>query len=355
MISLPAIMDIPDVVPELPNSLQSNVDLTDLLTLRTPAKARYYQAVHQVEQLQAGLNFARVQGLPYLILGGGSNLVLKGDFAGVVLHIRLRGIAFEPSNSLDCILTAAAGENWHELVQASVAQGYRGLENLALIPGTVGAAPVQNIGAYGVEVKDRLLSLDVLDIRSGAIHTLSAADCQFGYRHSVFKTDEGRHYVILSVRFGLSKASAHQLAYAELAGIFAGREAGAGTEEVMAAVIRVRQAKLPDPALIPNAGSFFKNPVVDCRQFEALRTRFPDIAHYPLPDGSYKLAAGWLIDQAGWRGFREGPVGVHERQALVLINPGQGSGDDVLKLAWRIRESIIERYGVALDMEPVVV
>src|SRR5690606_4593307 len=192
-----------------------------------------------------------------------------------------------------------------ELVQATVAQGYRGLENLALIPGTVGAAPVQNIGAYGVEVKDTLLSLDVLDTRDGSLQTLVAADCQFGYRHSLFKTEAGRPYVILSVRFVLSKTRAHQLGYAELAQAFAGREATVTTAEVMESVMRVRQAKLPDPARVPNAGSFFKNPVVDCRQFEALQAQFPKIAHYALPDGSCKLAAAGLIDQAGWRGFRD--------------------------------------------------
>ena len=348
-------MNHPDLLHNQPAGLEQNVDLTPFVTLRTPAKARYYLAVHQVEQLTAGLMFAREQGLPYLVLGGGSNLVLKADFDGLVLHICLKGVAFDALSESDCILTAAAGENWHELVRATVAQGYRGLENLALIPGTVGAAPVQNIGAYGVEVKDTLLSLDVLDTRDGSLQTLTVADCQFGYRHSLFKTQAGQPYVILSVRFALSKTRAHQLGYAELAQAFAGREAGVTTEEIMELVIRVRQAKLPDPAQVPNAGSFFKNPVVDCRQFEALQAQFPEIAHYPLADGSYKLAAAWLIDQAGWRGFRDGAVGVHERQALVLINPGQGSGDQVLQLAGRIRASVLERYGVELEMEPVVV
>src|SRR5690606_13993717 len=198
----------PELMHNSPVGLEQNVDLAPFVTLRTPAMARYYLAVHQAEQLIAGLNFAREQGLAYLVLGGGSNLVLKADFDGLVLHIRLKGVVFDPLNESDCTLTAAAGENWHELVQATVAQGYRGLENLALIPGSVGAAPVQTIGAYCVELKDTLLILDVLDTRHRSLHTLVAADRRFGYRHSLLKTEAGPPYVILAVRFVRSKTRA---------------------------------------------------------------------------------------------------------------------------------------------------
>lgn len=333
--------------------VQENVDLAPLLTLRTPAQARFYLCAQSIAEIRQGLEFARARDLPVLLLGGGSNLILVEDFDGLVLHLGLKGVTYTPQEDGSCIVRAAAGENWHELVTNTVARGYRGLENLALIPGTVGAAPVQNIGAYGVELKDTLTRVEVLDRRTFQCRTLTNPECGFSYRNSLFKTSDGQHFIILAVEFRLDRSRPLQVGYGDLARVLENRGAEMTEASVMQAVMEIRRSKLPDPKLIPNVGSFFMNPIVDCRQFQHLQQQYPQIAHYPLHDGRHKLAAGWLIDQAGWKGYREGNVGVHDRQALVLINPGQGRGSEVIELARKIQRDILQRFGVALNIEPV--
>jgi UDP-N-acetylmuramate dehydrogenase len=257
----------------------------------------------------------------------------------------------------DAILVRArAGENWHAFVQWTLAQGLGGLENMSLIPGTVGASPIQNIGAYGAEVKDLFHSLTAFDFASGSTRTMTAADCRFGYRDSVFKHGEGRQLAVLDVTFALPKAWSPNLRYAELAReLEAQGIASPGARQVADAVIAIRRRKLPDPAEIGNAGSFFKNPVVSGEHCARLLEQWPNLVHHTQPDGAEKLAAGWLIDQCGWKGKNLGRAGVYPKQALVLVNNGGASGAEVLALAKAIQADVQERFGVLLEPEPVMV
>jgi UDP-N-acetylmuramate dehydrogenase len=283
-------------------------------------------------------------------------VLLTGDVAGLVLHIALAGRELAGGDAGHHYVKAAAGENWHEFVQWTLAQGLGGLENLSLIPGTVGAAPIQNIGAYGAETRDLLHSLTVFDPATGRTRVMDAAACRFGYRDSVFKHAEGRDLIIVDVTFALPRAWQPNLRYAELAQAVAAQGLAAPTaRQVADTVIAIRRRKLPDPADIGNAGSFFKNPVVDAARCADLLARFPALVHHRQPDGSEKLAAGWLIDQCGWKGRSLGPAGVYAKQALVLVNHGGATGADVVRLAQAIQADVQARYGVRLEPEPVFV
>lgn len=307
-----------------------------------------------VGQLSALSDLAAHNG-PLLVLGGGSNLVLPGVVPGLVARVALRGVRLLRAESDAWLLEAAGGENWHGFVAECARQGWDGLENLALIPGTVGAAPVQNIGAYGVELAERFDSLTAWDVRAGRYVEMRAADCRFAYRDSVFKHRPSGSWVIVAVRFRLPRPWRPVLAYPDLRrhpGL-AGGEPSA--RAIFEAVGEIRRAKLPDPAVIGNAGSFFKNPIVSAAQRDALAVRFPGLVSYLQPDGRYKLAAAWLIDQCGWKGRSLGAAGMHERQALVLVNRGGATAADVMALARAVQDAVVERYGVALELEPVVV
>jgi UDP-N-acetylmuramate dehydrogenase len=272
------------------------------------------------------------------------------------LHIALEGKAVVGEDERYRYVRAAAGENWHAFVQWTLAQGIGGLENLSLIPGTVGAAPIQNIGAYGLETKDVFHSLTAFDPSTGATREMNAAECRFAYRDSVFKRDEGRHLIILDVTFALPKPWRPNLRYAELAQALAEQGvAEPSARQVADTVIAIRRRKLPDPAVIGNAGSFFKNPVVGGAQCAALLERFPTLVHHAQPDGGEKLAAGWLIDQCGWKGRSLGAAGVYPKQALVLVNNGGATGAEVVALAKAIQADVQERYGVLLEPEPVFI
>ncbi|CAM5779512.1 UDP-N-acetylmuramate dehydrogenase [Castellaniella caeni] len=316
-------------------------------------------------------------GAPLFVLGGGSNVVVQPQPRHRVLRVALRGIRLWRETATHWFVEAAAGEPWHGFVTHCLAQGWPGLENLALIPGTVGAAPVQNIGAYGLEVGERLHSVLAWDLLAGREQALSAADCAFAYRDSVFKRAGAGRWLIVRVRFVLPKAWQPRLDYPDVRDHPALRVApGQGmapdvlrqaaqelarsqaslakARQIYEAVCDIRRRKLPDPAVLGNAGSFFKNPVVPAAQAQQLRQRFPELRTYPQPDGRVKLAAGWLIEQAGWKGRRLGPVGMHERQALVLVNHGGAQASDVLALAQAVRGAVRERFGVALEQEPVI-
>ncbi|WP_029653817.1 UDP-N-acetylmuramate dehydrogenase [Marinobacter daepoensis] len=335
-------------------TIQEEVSLQGMNTLAVPAAARYLVEIEEAAQLGEALTWAREHQQPVLILGGGSNLVFSGDYPGLVIRLVLRGRSWEQVDDQGAVLLLKAGENWHEAVLYAARSGYRGIENLALIPGTAGAAPVQNIGAYGTELCDCLESVTVLDRTTLGLKTLSASDCGFGYRDSVFKRQTGQ-YVILEVRLRLSRTAPLNIGYRDLQEYFGDADPGSLTPlEVAEGVMAVRRRKLPDPEVLPNAGSFFKNPVVPHEQYLALRERFPELVSYPVDDG-VKLAAAWLIDQAGWKGFRNTTVGVHNRQALVLINHSGGSGQDILALAADVRQSVLGRFGVELEMEPGIV
>jgi UDP-N-acetylmuramate dehydrogenase len=290
------------------------------------------------------------------VLGGGSNVLLTGDAEALVLHMVNTGRAITGSDANFTYVTAAAGENWHQFVRYTLAQGLGGLENLSLIPGTVGAAPIQNIGAYGAETRDVFHSLTVFDSATGALRTMDAAACRFGYRDSIFKQPEGRGLVIVEVTFALPKAWAPNLRYAELAQAVQASALHAPTaQQISEVVVAIRQRKLPDPAVIGNAGSFFKNPLVAGHVCSALLAQHPALVHHAQADGTEKLAAGWLIDQCGWKGRTMGHAGVYPKQALVLVNNGGASGAEVVALARAIQADVLARFGVVLETEPVFV
>lgn len=324
-------------------------------TLAVPALANFFVSVKNDEELREALAFARTENLPLLLLGGGSNIVLRDNFPGLVVHIKSQGKEVVGENDEFVWLKVAAGENWHQLVEYSLDNAFYGLENLSLIPGSVGAAPIQNIGAYGVEIKEMIAELSALNVRSGLSVTFTNESCHFGYRDSIFKQSLKDQYVITSVTFRLHKQPRMNLTYPALRAALAGiAESAITPQQISAAVISVRQSKLPDPAIVPNVGSFFKNPVISQSRFDDVKSRYPDIVAYAAGNNQVKLAAGWLIDQAGWRGQMLGGAAVHEQQALVLTNPGKSSSAAVLALAEQIKQSVLEQFGVMLEMEPRV-
>ena len=340
--------------PMLP--IEHDVSLQPFNTFGLPARAARYLRVTDAGQLDALRADAALAGLPRFVLGGGSNVLLTRDVEALVLHMAIPGREIVGEENGAVLVRAGAGENWHAFVEFTLAQGLGGLENLSLIPGTVGAAPIQNIGAYGLEIKDVFHSLTVYDLASGMQRVLRAADCRFGYRDSIFKHADGAGLVVLDVTFALPRAWRPNLRYAELANAL--QEAGIAEptpQQVGETVVAIRRRKLPDPAVVGNAGSFFKNPVVAGAQCAALLARFPQLVHHAQADGSEKLAAGWLIDQCGWKGRSMGAAGVYPKQALVLVNNGGASGAEVLALARAIQADVLEKFGVELEPEPVFV
>ncbi len=335
-----------------------NFDLQPHNTLAVPAVARYGVAVQSLEELQAVLNWRKAhvkeQGpLPLLILGGGSNLVLRGNFEGLAIQVQLHGIEQSREDGDHIWLQVGAGQNWHGLVEYCMQFHCWGIENLALIPGNIGAAPIQNIGAYGVELKDIFAELSAVDIESGVEVIFECDACEFGYRDSVFKGRFKDRYIITSVTLKLDKHPCTNVTYPALANAFA-----EGEEVTPLAVFNkvclVRRSKLPDPAVIPNVGSFFKNPVISAESCRVLQESYPGMPAFVIDQNQVKLAAGWLIDQAGWRGRSVDGIVVHQEQALVLTNPDGLPGKRVLMAADLIVADVKSRFGVALEMEPRV-
>jgi len=337
-------------------------DLTTRNTLGLHAHAPAYVTLDDTAQLSALSDLAQ-QHPALLVLGGGSNVVLPDRVAALVARVAFKGIRLVEARADAWIVEAAAGEVWHDFVAHCIAQGWDGLENLALIPGTVGAAPVQNIGAYGVELEDRFDSLLAWHLRERRLVRMTREDCRYAYRDSVFKHAEAGTWLIVSVRFALPRPWQPVMDYPDLkrdpalngGAVPAGHAVAPSARALFDAVCRIRRAKLPDPAVIGNAGSFFKNPVVDATVRDDLQARFPGLVSYAQADGRYKLAAGWLIDQCGWKGRTMGTAGVHDRQALVLVNRGGARAADILALAAAVQRDVLERYGVHLEMEPVAV
>jgi UDP-N-acetylmuramate dehydrogenase len=330
--------------------------LRALNTFGLAARARRYLRVTDPAQLAALAADPALATLPRLVLGGGSNLLLTQDVDALVLHMALEGKAIVGEEDGRILVRARAGENWHGFVQWTVDQGLGGMENLSLIPGTVGASPIQNIGAYGLEIKDVFHSLSAFDFASRTLRTMTAPECRFGYRDSIFKQPEGAALAVLDVSFALPLDWTPNLRYAELARELQAQEILQPTpRQVSDAVIAIRRRKLPDPREIGNAGSFFKNPVVTGEHCARLLERGPDLVHHRQPDGSEKLAAGWLIDQCGWKGRNLGRAGVYPKQALVLVNNGGATGAEVLALARAIQHDVRERFGVELEPEPVMI
>lgn len=337
-------------------TLQRNFSLRSHNSFGIDAKAAAYFCAGSLDDLQAIRRDETWMQGPRLILGGGSNILFTQDFPGLVLHMGNQGIEIVGEDSLATYVRAAAGVRWHRLVQWTLDQGLGGLENLALIPGDVGAAPIQNIGAYGAELKDFFHSLTAFDMESGHCIVLNRTDCRFGYRDSVFKHALRERAVIMDVSFALPKQWQPNLSYAELAHCSALAGLSVPTaSEIGAAVVALRRSKLPDPVTTGNAGSFFKNPVISRSRSDALAAQHPDLARYPQADGRVKLAAAWLIEACGWKGRDLGLAGVYEKHALVLVNRGGASGAGVVRLAAAIQADVQQRFGVRLEPEPVFV
>lgn len=327
-----------------------------LNTFGLPALAEHLVHIRSDSDVRKLLDDPVLGKLPKWVLGGGSNVVLTQNISGCVLKVEVKGIQCVKDLPDAWIIEAGAGETWHDTVKWCLDAGYPGLENMALIPGTVGAAPVQNIGAYGLELKDRFESLDLVDLVTGRSVTLDASQCDFAYRHSVFKGALAGKSLITKVRLRLPKPWQPVLGYHDIERKM--QETGVtqpDARQIFEWVCDIRRAKLPDPSLIGNAGSFFKNPVVSAEQCHDIIGRDPEIVHYPMPDGTYKLAAGWLIDACGWKGKAIGQAGVYDKQALVLVNKGGANGQEVVTLARAIQESVYGRFGIRLEPEPVVI
>ncbi|QPF76567.1 UDP-N-acetylmuramate dehydrogenase [Roseateles sp. DAIF2] len=339
--------------------LERDVNLKPYNSFGLPAMAERLVRIREEADVRRVVDHPELGRAPKFVLGGGSNLVLTRDVQAVVLKMEIPGIRLLEERADAWIIEAGAGVAWHELVAWTIEQGYPGLENLALIPGTVGAAPVQNIGAYGIELKDRFESLDAVDLVTGRSAFLPAAVCRFGYRDSVFKQEgfgglAGKS-VITRVRLRLPRPWVPALDYLDLQRRMAETGIAApDARQIFDWVCEIRRAKLPDPAKIGNAGSFFKNPVVSEEQCRDIIGRDPGIVHYPMPDGTIKLAAGWLIDACGWKGKSVGGAAVYERQALVLVNRGEARGAEVVTLARAIQESVYGRFGIRLEPEPIL-
>ncbi len=334
--------------------VQYDFSLRNHNTFGVEANAHAYLPIASAGLLAQVKSDATLAALPRLVLGGGSNILLTRDFPGLVLHMEIKGIEIVGEDADATYVRAAAGENWHQFVQWTLAHNLGGLENLSLIPGSVGAAPIQNIGAYGIEIKDRFHSLTLFDFETGEQGTLDREACMFGYRDSVFKHRLRDRAIVLDVTFALPKKWQAVIRYADVTQELAARKIAQPTaQDIGAAVIAIRTRKLPDPAVIGNAGSFFKNPVVTTSRRDALLTSYPQLVNYAQPDGSVKLAAGWLIDQCGWKGKTAGAAGVYENQALVLVNRGGASGSEIAQLAHAIQEDVARRFDVMLEPEPI--
>lgn len=341
-------------------TLEQDVSLLSLNSFGINARAHRFLRIENLSQLQAvweqTQTDAELAALPRLVLGGGSNVILPDHLPHLVLLMAIMGRELVDETDVYFIVRSGAGENWHDFVQWSVAQGYGGLENLSLIPGTVGASPIQNIGAYGLEMQDYFHSLTVFDFVTGELKTFQKQDCAFGYRDSIFKSGEQNRFVILDVSFALPKHWQPRLAYGDVAKYLQDRDISAPTPlDVSDAIIAIRQSKLPDPAVIGNAGSFFKNPIVSAERRNQILQQYPNCVSYSQASGDFKLAAGWLIEQCGWKGRRCETVGVYDKQALVLVNLGGATGADVRTLAQEIQTDVLKKFGVALEVEPVFV
>ncbi len=336
--------------------IQRNIPLKQYNTFGIEAVARDFVRISSVEELQYLINKGFLADKESFVLGGGSNILLTGDYQGLVIRNEIAGIAINDAGG-KVIVKAGAGVVWDDLVHYCIDHGFGGIENLVLIPGSVGAAPIQNIGAYGVELKDHFESLEAVSVEDGSVQTFFRDDCNFGYRESVFKNEMKGKFVITSVSLKLEKDRQPDVTYGaireELQRL--GFSERAGIQEVAAAIASIRRSKLPDPGLTGNAGSFFKNPVIPFRQYADLKFKYPDIPSYPAGQDLMKVPAGWLIEKCGWKGRQVGRAGVHARQALVIVNHGGATGEEILALAQMITENIEKTFGIALEKEVNVI
>lgn len=330
--------------------IQNNHSLKKYNSFAVEAKSRYFCQIESNDQIDALLEWQQQFDLPLLLLGGGSNILFLNDYQGMTAIINTKGITIVGEDSDYTYIRANAGENWHQFVRWTVERSYAGLENLSLIPGTVGAAPMQNIGAYGVELADILYELEAIELATGQCKTFAQQECLFNYRDSLFKSSAFGQYLIQSITIKSPKKPQWNINYAGVKGSLEGKTINA--ETISNSIIGLRQSKLPDPALIGNAGSFFKNPLLRKSKWQALKQLYPDLSGYPQADGSIKTSAAWLIDQCGWKGKRQGDAGVYKKHALVLVNYGSASGKDIGRIASDIVKSVSDKFGIVLEAEP---
>jgi UDP-N-acetylmuramate dehydrogenase len=332
-------------------NIQQNISLKSYNTFGIESEARYFVSVDTIEELQEALALPKY--LKKFLLGGGSNMLLTGPIDALVIHVNLKGIAIENQNKDFIELSCMAGENWHDFVLYCLDNNYGGLENMSLIPGNVGTAPIQNIGAYGVELKDVFLKCDAVEIATLKQVSFTQQQCNFGYRDSIFKTAHKGKYVITRVTFKLTKNNHKiQTQYGAINEYLSNNNITSPTiKQVSDAVIAIRQSKLPDPKKLGNSGSFFKNPVVDSKTFEAFHTQFPEAPFYALANSEFKIPAGWLIEQAGFKAKRYGDAGVHKNQALVIVNYGNATGAQIWELALNIQKKVAKDFGITIELE----
>lgn len=340
--------------------IQENLNLKNFNTFHVSAYAKYFSEIRHVEELVEALTFSQQNQLPFMIIGQGSNLLFKEDYPGLIIELNIKGIELINEDAEHYYIKAQCGENWHDFVLYCLQAGYYGLENLSLIPGTVGAAPVQNIGAYGVELSEFLHELEALEIASGKNVSFSKEECRLSYRQSIFKAELKDKFVITNVTFKLYKKAHNNLSYPALRDALSSQDPESINPQLISdTVCNIRRSKLPDPVELGNAGSFFWNPIVSKEELLRMQKSYPDIVAYPYLEGSkqeqYKLAAAWLIDQAGWKGFREGDVGVHKEHALVLVNYGQATGAELYNLSQRIQQSVKKMFAIELLPEVRVI
>jgi UDP-N-acetylmuramate dehydrogenase len=332
-------------------SIQKNFPLKSLNTFAVSAEAAFYTDINTESDLAELFADEGLRNLPRLVLGGGSNVLFTADFDGLVIRMNIKGIRSRRENS-DVFVTAGAGEVWNDLVNYCVSHDFAGMENLSLIPGSVGASPVQNIGAYGVELMDIFYSCRAFEIATGTMHTFYRQDCNFSYRESIFKQELKGQMIITEVTYKLSLTPSINISYGAITAELEKRGIVAPTiRDVSSVVSAIRVSKLPDPATIGNAGSFFKNPVVEVDKFRQIQSVFPDTVHYCMPNSTVKLAAGWLIEQCGWKGKKIGETGTWKNQALVLVNYGNASGTEIYDLSEAIIQSVKDKFGVLLERE----
>lgn len=329
-----------------------NYPLLKLNTFGVDVKAKYFTSINTINELIEVTNTNVFKDLELLILGGGSNILFTKDFDGLVILNNIKGKEIIDQNQQSIFLKVGAGENWHELVMYCVDNGWGGIENLSLIPGNTGTAPMQNIGAYGVEIKETFVELEALEISSGKIVKFNNSDCEFGYRESVFKNKMKNQYIILNITLELKKNPVLNINYGDVKAILESQNIkNPAIKEVSNAIISIRQSKLPDPKKIGNSGSFFKNPIVSLNQLELIKKKYPNVVNYEINENEFKIAAGWLIERAGWKGKKFNNYGVHEKQALVLVNYGLANGMEIFELSEKIILDIKDKFGITLERE----
>lgn len=331
--------------------IQENIELSKYNSFGCKATASYFCTVKRKDEVDEAISWCTHQNKPYLLLGGGSNILFTKDFNGLIIKMEIKGIKLLKETPSEVLISVGAGENWHLLVKYCVQKGWGGIENLSLIPGTVGAAPIQNIGAYGVEAKDSIQAITAFDTQLKKWVVLQNKDCHFDYRNSLFKQEKNR-YIITEVQFSLQKQPNLRTDYGAIREVLHNKQIKqASIEDISNAIIEIRTAKLPDPLVLGNAGSFFKNPTVSLELFNQLKQSHANIVAFPISDTQYKLAAGWLIEQAGWKGKKKGPVGCYEKQALVIVNYAQASGKEIFDFSEEIIQSVHAQFGILLERE----